>query len=327
MKNKVLLTISIDTECDKGANWEIQYPLSFLSVIKGIGEKLHPFFELHEIIPTYLLSPEVIKDENSVKLLKNLKNCELGTHLHSEFIKPHEVSDPKRTQTPQCAYSKEIEKRKLENLTQLFYENFGYKPTSFRAGRFGISQNTLQILNDLDYLVDTSVTPFRIHKFDNGYETNFWGAPFAPYHPSKRNFNRKGNLNILETPVSSFIPCLLNIPPWFLRLTRSHQYWYKRLSMCKNDAENIQIIRPLRIPLNEVGDYTDKFVKAFPKNVPPIINVMFHNVEVIEGASPYSLTSENIQLIFNFLSVLINHLKTNYILQPKKLSELHTIYG
>jgi hypothetical protein len=44
---------------------------------------------------------------------------------------------------------------------------------------------------------------------------------------------------------------------------------------------------------------------AAPRVAPPIWNVMFHNVEVVAGASPYSATEDQAQAILGRLAQLL----------------------
>ena len=94
-------------------------------------------------------------DEKSVNVFKSFEeNVELGTHLHSEFIDPDSNFSTKDTTLYQKDLSYKNEKEKLFNITELFKKTFGYGPKSFRAGRFGISKDTLKILENLNYKVD-----------------------------------------------------------------------------------------------------------------------------------------------------------------------------
>lgn len=86
---EVLFVISIDVEIDKSPDYSISSHESFESVIHGIPEILTPLFEQYSAKPTYLLSPEVIECKDCAKVLRNLKNCKLGTHLHGEFTEPY----------------------------------------------------------------------------------------------------------------------------------------------------------------------------------------------------------------------------------------------
>ena len=89
--------------------------------------------------------------------------------------------------------SYENEKEKLFNITELFIKTFGYEPKSFRAGRFGISKDTLKILENLNYKVDSSITPDMQWRNNNKSKNtvNFFGAPYQPYYPSHNDFRKK----------------------------------------------------------------------------------------------------------------------------------------
>src|SRR5215813_10875267 len=100
------LCISIDCECDKGPGWLTQKPLSFAGVSLGIRERLQPLFVLRRAKPTYLLSPEVLRDSNCVEALMTLNgDAEFGTHLHGEFAEPG-AFEPEVTVAFQRDYSR-----------------------------------------------------------------------------------------------------------------------------------------------------------------------------------------------------------------------------
>ena len=80
------LLITIDTEINKSRNWRVSSNQSFSSVTEGIPEKLTTLFSKYGARPTYLLSSEVIRDDDCLSVLRSLKDCELGTHLHGDMI-------------------------------------------------------------------------------------------------------------------------------------------------------------------------------------------------------------------------------------------------
>ena len=67
--------------------------------------------------------------------------------------------EPEVTDAFQRDYPPDVEAAKLRDLTELFSRTFGRSPTSFRAGRFGIGPHSIPILEELGYLVESSVTP------------------------------------------------------------------------------------------------------------------------------------------------------------------------
>jgi hypothetical protein len=317
---KVFLMVSIDTECDKGPNWIIQKPLQFSSILRGIPDLLTPLFLENNVKPTYLLSPEVIKDSDSRDVLRNLKNCELGTHLHGEFIEPQEVLDPDRTKTPQFEYSKEVEREKLINLTSLFEKGFGRLPTSFRSGRWGIGSNTIPILEELGYRVDSSVAPFTTQIFETG-KVRFWGAPFQPYHPSLTDFCKRGRSRLLEVPATSINPHFLKYPRFLTRYVdeknKIQRKIFKRIDMSFRTVW----LRPFKSSPDEILSMIEALVETLKNRKFIFLNMMFHSNEVMVGASPYVLNHKDQRDYFNDLRSILSFINEKYDVESLGLSE------
>ncbi|MDH5564722.1 MAG: hypothetical protein OEY91_14010 [Nitrospirota bacterium] len=255
--------LTIDVEIDAGRKWKTSNPATYEGVDKGIAT-LQRLCNDYGIKPVYLISPAVLVDQRSVDYLGSLDTttCELGTHLHGEYIGPNAKypgpdfsgCDP---QEMQCQYEKEIEYQKLENLTNTFTSLFGYAPVSFRAGRFGARGWTIHCLEQLGYTHDTSVTPHR-----NWHDIADFSRPgsLSPYHPSTENICAKGQSHIVEVPVS-ITPNL----EWLRPTPR-----FSNLDQCKT-----------------VIDWYEAHV------TPTVLCCMFHNVELVPGKNPYCQTEED----------------------------------
>jgi len=223
---RAFLCVSIDCECDKGPAWRTRRPLRFEGVHQGIAERLQPLFQHFGGKPTYLLSPELLRNAECVERLASFGGCELGTHLHGELAEPG-AFEPEVTRAVQRDYPPEVERAKLAWLTQAFRGAFGRAPQSFRAGRFGIGASTISILDDLGYAVETSVTP-HVDWSQVSPGLSFVGAPTQPYHPDPCNPGRPGPGRVLEVPVTvrpsalSRVPLLgKHVEPRWLRPTRT----------------------------------------------------------------------------------------------------------
>jgi len=322
----VRLVISIDAECDKGPEWMTQYPLRFESIRKGVPEILMPLFQEHGICPTFLLSPEVIADECCADVFRNLADCELGTHLHGEFIEPEADFTAPITSTPQSAYTPEVEWQKLSNLTALFEAKFGRKPLSFRGGRFALSPNSLAYLERLGYRADSSVTPFRTNSYGGTERCNYWGAPLYPYHPCPFDPRRRGRLGLVEVPVTILIPAFARWPAFILR--RMDDRVLRRARFLRRFGLDPQRkwVRPFRGTAEELISWADAVIVNWGQDTPPIINIMFHSVEVIPGASPYAQDKNDVSTLVQSLELLFRHLSTRYQLESIGLSELAALY-
>jgi hypothetical protein len=282
------LCVSIDCECDKGAGWRSQRPLAFKGIAEGIGARLHPLFLRYGAKPTYLLSPEVMRDPASVEILAGLRGAELGAHLHGEYAEPG-AFEPEVTQVFQRDYPREIEAEKLAYLTELFARAFGRKPTSFRAGRFGVGENSIGLLEELGYTVESSVTPHMDWSSKGARGLSFLDAPTQPYRPSAKDAGKRGSSRMLEVPVTIRRRLLGRLPlvgkriePRWLRPTRG------------------SLVALLRVAKDEIAQAT----RAQP-DVPVVLNAMFHNVEIIPDASPYAASESAAERILGRLEALL----------------------
>jgi hypothetical protein len=284
---RVFLCVSIDCECDKGPAWRTRRPLAFDGVHVGIAERLQPLFRRLGAKPTYLLSPELLRDARCIERLAALEDCELGTHLHGELADPG-AFEPDVTHAVQRDYPPEVERAKMTWLTDAFRSAFGRAPQSFRAGRFGIGASSISILDDLGYAVESSVTPHvDWSKVSPGL--SFVGAPTQPYHPDPRDPARPGPGRLLEVPITIRPRALSRVPfvgkhiePRWLRPTRMAGDALVALAREAIEAERL----------------------AAPER-PVVLNAMFHNVEVIPGASPYAATDRDAQRILDRLGALL----------------------
>ena len=66
---KRFFCVTIDVEPDCTVSWKRSNPLTFENVKTGILKILQPLFQEYSVRPTYLISPEVMNDFQSVALL------------------------------------------------------------------------------------------------------------------------------------------------------------------------------------------------------------------------------------------------------------------
>lgn len=285
----IFFVVTIDTEIDKSPDWRTSDKETFFSVLDGIPEKLAPLFDTYRAKPTYLLSSEVIENKECVTALKTINNCELGTHLHGDLIEPkrkvYKLSNA-YTLAMQCSYPRKIEYQKLKNLTDLFTKKFGYVPTSFRAGRFAAGDNTINSLEKFGYLVDSSVTPGVDWDYPEG-RANFLHANNQPYFPSTDKILKSASSKILEVPVS--IVC-----------SRFRQYLhyssnimiFRRLNRIIDKIFPAYWLRPSFQSSKEMLYVIKKMMKQHHTREIVVLNMMFHSMEIISNASPYTKTEK-----------------------------------
>ncbi len=295
------MTITIDTECDHDPAWVRSSPLTFESITEGLPNRLQPAFESVGAVPTYLLTVEVMEDPASVGALRALQGSyEYGTHLHAAFIEPNKkYTDYAGVDSPdfQCSYPPDIEYAKLENLTRLFEHCFGYKPTSFRAGRYGANHHSINSLEKLGYLVDSSVTPFIRWEEPNG-QVDFRKAPLQPYFPAPDNIAKPGPARaLLQAPVT-MKRRWFRMPRWF---------------------------RPWMSSVEQMQAVAEWHLQTFSDQEVLHLNMMFHSMEVIPCATPYPQNEAEAQRFIDDM-VKVLHWCREQGFEFVGLSELRELY-
>jgi hypothetical protein len=297
------LLVTIDTECDKRSDWHSRNPPSFEAVEEGIGKRLQPLFDAFGIRPVYFLSPEVLCHRPSMDLLRGLPAVELAPHLHGDYIVPEiETWDVAGSiaDDMQCEYGSDLEQAKMAVLTELFAQQVGRRPVSFRAGRFGVGPHTGRILAELGYTVDSSITPHIVWTDKQGQRTpDFRGLPEWPYFVgTEGHLWRPGSSPLLEVPVTVLSPGSLpgrgSNPIWF-------RPWYSDSDTLCGVVDHV-LAQPL-----------------FDGIARPLV-MMFHNVEVLAGCSPYPQTDADVDRFLDQLKRVFEHAARHGV-QPCTLAE------
>jgi hypothetical protein len=143
--------------------------------------RAHQIYDRFGIVPTYVVDYPVATDADAVRFLRALRDAgkaEIGAHLHPWVTPPH-VEQVSTRNSYHCNLSAELERIKIETLTQAIARSFGARPTAFKAGRYGYGPNTGLALADLGYEVDCSFVPHTDLSNDGG--PDFRGRPDRPH--------------------------------------------------------------------------------------------------------------------------------------------------
>jgi peptidoglycan/xylan/chitin deacetylase (PgdA/CDA1 family) len=93
----------------------------------------------------------------------------------------------------------------LQKATGVLRSLSGSEIVSFRGPRVKVSGPTLSILSRMGYVADSTVCSQRFDVVSsNLIHTGWLRAPRRPYHPSATDAYRRGDLSILEVPISAF---------------------------------------------------------------------------------------------------------------------------
>lgn len=119
----------------------------------------------------------------------------------------------------------------LSDAKKILEDISGEEVVSFRAPALRVNEFTPQALVEAGFKIDSSVAPQRIDMFmslGSKKKLAWLKAPRTPYFVDDENLARRGNLQLLEVPVSSFavpyIGTFMRIAPLFNALTRRLLY-------------------------------------------------------------------------------------------------------
>jgi hypothetical protein len=319
---KKYLVVTIDVEPDCSPNWRYSDPLEFKGVSIGIVDRLQPLFNEMGIVPTYLINNVVLEDRASVDVFRSLSGrFQLGTHLHPEFIAPQKQFDNyagKKGVANCCFYPPDIESEKITSITSLFEKAFGYRPTAFRAGRFSAGANTISALSSQGYLVDTSVTPHVCwDDKTREFPVDFTHAPEQPYFIDESEITRpdpRGGL--LQVPVSISL-VKRNPLKEFISAGAGLRHPFRKYKQVW--------LRPHYSTAKTMRTIAKQYFDRYRDQDQVVLNMMFHNVEVLPGLSPYTKTEADCRVYLQQLREFFMFCSQENMITPG-LSDLYKIY-
>lgn len=268
------LYVTLDTEMDADIHWKKLDPPEFTSVYEGIPQILRPIWNRQRVHPIYFVSPEVVRDMKCCEILKQeiAQGAIIGAHLHPEYIEPYVEAYQKSedAQFPCYAYDKEIEKEKIENLTQMIQKNLGVNPIWYRAARYGADNDTIKILEELGYENDSSITPCINWSSKNGPDHSKNGIEgVRDYRADSSDMYcpvQKGNKGIHEFPI-----------------TIMGKRWGLFGKLLPDNWMLYRWLRPSHMFLCEQKGILRQARRMELKN----IVLMFHSMEVMVGKTPF----------------------------------------
>jgi hypothetical protein len=309
-----IFTVTIDVEADNV--WADPTNLS----VKNL-KKLPDFQRVcndYKIIPTYLLSYETLSNDAFVLFLRDTVrngNCEVGMHPHVWTIPPF-IEEKNGIDIPiirhyQSMLDENILIEKLETLHGEIHDKTGIYPTAHRAGRWGLCLRTVNWLESMRYISDTSVVPYKSFPdlaMDEKKYPNYYDASPYPYRMSSRNILRKGNLDLVEVPITNISRIVFPTMVKLADQVKTKRGGPRLKKMLKKLSMFPMELRPY--PEYSSGTLSDIAEIAITKGL-PIINLMFHSSELIAGGSPYSSDERKTKQIWKHIEEMFIFVKRN----------------
>lgn len=230
----------------------------------------------------HLVDHPIATDPASVAMLRSWLDRDeisIGTQLHPWVNPPHD-EDVNTFNSFVGNLPIELERAKIENLTETISGAFGRRPIVYRAGRYGVGPNTAGLLRAAGYEADVSVR--ALHDYSDEGGPDFSRTRSVPY--------RVGDGGLIELPLSAaYVGGLRRWGPTAYRA--AGRLPRGRGILFRTGLLNRAPLTPEGVPLDEalaaaralIGDGAQWF------------SLSFHSPSVEPGHTPFVRTAEDLR--------------------------------
>ncbi len=306
---KPLFLLTVDTE--EEWNWAGEFPRPPFSTdnIEQIPA-FQSFCQELGVQPTYFVDHAVADCPSHAAMLRRYFDngeCDIGAHLHPWATPPiTEVINEKNSHAVNLPLT--LFTDKMTTLTDKLQATFGQHPYSYRAGRWGINAQHLEVLALLGYRVDSSVRPFYSDK-----AFSYTSAPTRPYWPARDSVTDIATDSgaVLEVPAtngynfSNFeqldrLRQKLSTPP-INRLRLIGILW--RLGILRQIS-----VTPEGMDAADVCRCIDACIKRGDR----VISMFFHSSDLLPGATQYVQTEADKTRMMSLIRRCVEHLRQKH---------------
>jgi len=189
------LLVIVDTE--EEFDWHAPFGRTNTSVTSMQAQyRIQNIFRRYGVRPTYVMDYPVASQPMGFEPLREWHDsgeCLIGAHLHPWVNMPFEEEVNDVNSYP-GNLPPDLERRKLEILTETITRNFSHRPSIYKAGRYGLGPHTFSTLTEMGYQIDLSPVPYNDMRPKHG--PDFRNIRAAPYWIGKPG-------GLLTVPLSS----------------------------------------------------------------------------------------------------------------------------
>ncbi|MCC6466889.1 MAG: glycosyltransferase [Alphaproteobacteria bacterium] len=281
-----ILNVVIDTEAEFEWSGPFRRDMTSVTNLKH-QEPLQALFARYGIRPTYVVAYAVATQESGFAPLKEFLQselCTIGAHLQPWENPPFDEELGQRNSfVGNLPF--DLQRTKLECLTEVIERNFGRRPVIYKAGRYGVSEDTGRLLSSCGYEIDLSVLPARDLRFSEG--PDFQAAFNRPYWFGPHN-------KLLEIPMTAgLVGALAGTGDRLYhaisdqRLIRIHvPGMFARLGLLERIT-----LTPEGVSLEEMKRLTRSMLSAGHR----VFTLSYHSPSVVPGNTPYVRNDEELQ--------------------------------
>lgn len=250
----------------------------------------------HGVKPVYMIDYPVADNERAAAVLAEMVgsgSCDVGAQLHP-WVNPPFDEEVNTLNSFAGNLPEDLERAKLAMLTDRIEQTIGARPTIYRAGRYGIGENTGKLLAEAGYQVDTSVRPL----FDYSAEG---GPSFMKHDPRPYWAGPKGDL--LELPLG--VTFTGQLRRYGRLLFGDGESKSNRIAALARSGMLARVaLTPEGMPLDDVKRAVDHMMKDDLR----VLSFSFHSPSLAPGHTPYVRTSADLMNFYGWWDKLLVYL-------------------
>ena len=294
-------TVVIDAEEDFDWNVPVQRCRISTTNLRQVVA-LHEILRSWQAVPTYLLTYPVLEDSDAVRILRRqleLGQCAVGLQLHPWVTPPFEEA-PLLRNSFLGNLGLDLEERKLVALKTRFEQCFGFAPTVYRAGRYGLSWHTAGLLEKHGLRIDTSLAPRTSFAAESGPD-------YTAYDYGLFWFGRQHSL--LEVPLCrSMVGWTRSWASPLYQALAGRRWTRSRVLGLVTRLRGAE-----RMTLSPEGNDTAamrRLVRGLQARGENVLALSFHSSSLQPGQYPYVQSKADLHVFYDRLSEILDHLVT-----------------
>lgn len=306
-----ILTAVIDAE--EEFDWSTPFDRN-ATCVNNIAEQplAQSIFDSHGMVPTYVVDYPVAATPSSRDILRRIADdgrCEIGAHLHPWVTPPYEEPIDAFHSFP-GNLAAQLERRKLEVLTEAISDGFGVRALTYKAGRYGIGPATFRILVDLGYRIDVSVVPYTDFSHQHGPDFRRFGPRPFRVGPS-----------LVEIPLSvGFVGRLAQRGTGLYSVLSSP--WGMRLHL-PSIAARLGLMERIRLsPEGHSLEDMKRLTRAALAGGQRLFMLTYHSSSLLPGATEYVRDAADRRALLNTLDGYIRFFACDCGGRPAKISTI-----
>lgn len=260
------------------------------------------YFAAAGIKPVYVTDYPVIDSDAAADMMGRWLAdgaADIGAHLHP-WVNPPHVEEVTAANSYVGFLPEAVERAKLEVLCQRIADRFGQRPIAYRAGRYGVGQNSARLLEAAGFRLDSSVRSRFDYSGQHG--PDFQGLPQHPYWAGP-------NRALVELPLSTAFVGLLR---------GGGERLYRAAQGMGPMAGALARARMLsRVPLTPEGISVREAIQAIDALIVEgvrVLNFSFHSPTLAPGHTPYVRDEGDRTAFYGWWDAVLNHLARRNVL-------------